>query len=378
MHVCLSNNFQSILETVCFFPERLEIDGFREAYSRLFGNVAASVVFFQKFWKKMEPEEFQKLFFQRISDLRGTEMSIEMIGQVLGINKSSVYNRLSGKQLLRLDELKNLAEHFDIPIQELIPKAAEHVGFVFPTMTKKVESCTAFLNTIYDTLKYLSSAPDMRIWNSSTEMPFFQYQNFRALGLFKLFAWARINWRIPYLEDAVFHPDTFQEAHVYDQLSQPILHLYNKIPTVDIWTPAICDNTLAQLRYFEDSGQMANGVADEIRDQLFQLTKHQYAMAEQGKKWRFGEEPNEHSASYELYINEISPTSITFFTESQHIKMVISVFDNPNFMHSTDPNLYAYTSEWMLKLRQKSTQISLAAEQDRRKFFQHIQHKIKG
>jgi hypothetical protein len=165
---------------------------------------------------------------------------------------------------------------------------------------------------------------------------------------------------------------------VYDKYMVPILKLYNQLPIVEFWTPGILDNTLAQLRYFEASGQMAEGVADEIREQMRSLAKHQYAMAEQGQKWAINETPNERSGSYELFINSISPTNITLFTESTQIRMVINVFDNPNIMTSTDPHLYTYTHDWMTKLRHKCTQISMTAEQERRKFFQGLYKQLEG
>lgn len=326
----------------------------------------------------MEPEQFQRRFFERIQEHAPNEWSVETIGRVLNVNKSSVYNRLNGAQLLRLDELKALADYFQIPLQTLVPKPTEQVVFTLPTLVQSIDSGEAYLRRIHDSLRILASAPDMRIWYSTSELPFFQYMNFRELGLFKIFAWGRINWRLPYLEDSVFHPDTFEEGHVYESLMLPILKLYNQVATVEFWTPGIYENTLAQLRYFEASGQMAEGVAAQIREQMRALARHQYAMAERGRKWSITDQPSDSDGTYELFLNEISPTNIAFLTESKQIRRVFTVFDNPNFMSSDDPNLYTYTQEWMTKLRQKCTQISLTAEQDRRKFFQRLHRALDG
>jgi len=102
-------------------------------------------------------------------------------------------------------------------------------------------------------------------------------------------------------------------------------------------------------------------------------------MAKQGLKFHYQNKRFERTpkmGTLELYYNEIAPTNITLLAESDTLKGVFTVFDDPNFMFNGDEQFYQYTLNWLKKLRMKSTKISEEAEHIRRIFFNHVTNRI--
>ncbi|GAB4500210.1 MAG: hypothetical protein OHK0019_38310 [Saprospiraceae bacterium] len=192
----------------------------------------------------------------------------------------------------------------------------------------------------------------------------------------------RINWQLPYTESLRFDPATFPERDVYESLMQPILEYYNRLPTVEFWSDDLYHNTLRQIKYFANAGQLANNnIAEMLLEQLQTLCAHQYEMAKQGHKWAVGARshaPAKYAGTFDLYYNEIAPLNITLLAESQHLRGIFTVYDDPNFMFSADERLYDYTFKWMQKLKAKCVHISQDGEQNRRAYFNRLQEGLKS
>ncbi len=90
---------------------------------------------------------------------------------------------------------------------------------------------------------------------------------------------------------------------------------------------------------------------------------------------KFGKESG-NGGKFDLYHNEIAPLNITLLAESQHIRGVFTVFDDPNFMFNSSEKLYQYTFDWMQKLKSKCQHISEDGERTRRAYFNALRKTI--
>lgn len=160
----------------------------------------------------------------------------------------------------------------------------------------------------------------------------------------------------------------------------PILESYVRVPSIEFWSDDLYYSTLQQIRYFSKSGQLQDPTLIQLLyEQLQLLCTHQYEMAKQGRKWVYGTKLADvarSSGQFDLYYNEIAPLSITLVAESPTVHGVFTVFDDPNFMFSTNERMYAYSLAWMDKLKAKCIHISEDGEQGRRAYFQGLQQQI--
>lgn len=325
---------------------------------------------------------FQRKLFDRIISLCGEKSALAELCDLLHLNKSSVYNRMKGEKLLRVDELLILVNKFGISMDEMILPEKDMIAFRFHSLAMPVRSCREYLMQVLSNFKLFHEVPDLKVWFSTSALPFFHHMHFRELALFKIFAYARINWQLPYTESLSFDPDTFPERDTYESLIKPILQSYSELPTIEFWSDNLYYTTLRQIRYFADAGQLPSpSLIQTLLEQLHILCSHQYEMAKQGQKWIYGTKnygAKNYFGKFDLYYNEVAPLNITLLAESQHLRGVYAVFDDPNFMFSDNEALYDYTLRWMLKLRTKCMHISEDAEQNRRAYFNSLQEQIKA
>ena len=324
--------------------------------------------------------DFQRQLFRHFIAQVGEKMAVARLCELLNLNKSSVYKRMAGEQLIKLDELLLLIKKLDLAVDELFPANHHRISWQFPTLQQPIRSCREYLLQVSAYFDTFALTPGLRIWFSANSLPLFQHLQFRELALFKIFAYARINWQLPYSEALVFDPQTFPEREIYEELMQPILAAYLRLPTIEFWSDDLYYSTLQQIRYFSKSGQLQDpALIQLLYDQLQLLCTHQYDMARHGQKWTYGAKRSDvakNSGKFDLYYNEIAPLNITLLAESPTLYGVFTVFDDPNFMFTSNEPMYAYSLAWMNKLKAKCIHISEDGEQGRRAYFQALQNQI--
>ena len=226
--------------------------------------------------KHLDASAFQRNLFRQIIVLQGEKSAASHFCEILHLNKSSVYNRIKGEKLLRIDELLLLASRFGISIDEPLFEGRGVIPFQFDFLETPVRNCRQYLERALASFDLFQGVPELSVWFLVNALPFFHHMNFRELALFKVFAYARINWQLPYTEGLVFHTDTFPERDVYERLMKPILARYTAIQTVEFWPDELYHTTLRQIHYFTHSGQLADqGLISMLLEQLEALCEHQ-------------------------------------------------------------------------------------------------------
>lgn len=320
---------------------------------------------------------FQKELFRYIIVKSGEKKAVNDLSELLHLNKSSVYNRINGTTLLKVDELLILLQTSGFQMDSYVFQRQQTTLFQFGFLDKRVQSCTEYLENILNIFKIYSNVPKMRVWFVVNTLPFFHLMNFRELALFKLFVYCRINWQLSYTENLIFDPDTFPERAVYDNLVKPILNLYSGLDTIEFWPDDLYLTTLKQIQYFNHSGQMKNlALLNTLHEQLDCLCEHQNKMAKEGRKWPINDRGQEKSGQFDLFHNEVASMNFTLLAESDLLKGVFTVYDDPNFMFNDDAKLFDYTLALMHRLRAKSTRISEESEQNRKAYFLNIKAEI--
>jgi hypothetical protein len=327
-----------------------------------------------------DPVRYQQNFFRHIIAACGDRKAVPLLGELLHLNKSAVYKRISGEKILGLDEFLVLTHAFQLSPEHLALSPDGRSSFQFDQLGRRVGNCAEYLELVAQNFQKFGKIPDLKIWFATNDLPLFYHGLFRELALFKLFAYARLNWQIPYTLSLDFHPDSFPEKAVYEQWMQPVWEAFASIPTIEIWTDKLFNNTARQIRHFAEKGQISDpSVVALLFEQLEALADLQEQMAEQGRKFRSakGSLESRLAAEQSLYYSEVSANNMTMLMgKSPHFQNVYVVFDDPNFMVISDDRFCTYAHNWLTELRQKSIRISEDGAFVRHKFFQEIKAEV--
>lgn len=104
-----------------------------------------------------------------------------------------------------------LLETLDVAADELFPTRQHHISLQFPALNQPMRSCREYMQQLAAHFAAFRLVPALRVWFSTNSLSLFQHLHFRELALFKIFAYARIKWQLPYSEVLVFDPNTFPE-----------------------------------------------------------------------------------------------------------------------------------------------------------------------
>lgn len=300
---------------------------------------------------------------------------VDVLCRVLNSSKDPVYRRLRGDTPLPPEELAALARHFNISLDALIFGQSDSVRVSFNDFADHVTSFSDYLENYIADLQQIQRLPNARLFYASSEVPVFSYMYLPELISFKLYVWGRTTWNLEYLRHRPFDFELVTPPVI--RLAEQVLEHYNSLPTTELWSLGIVDNTLAQIEYHVQSGGFRdNSDALVLCDKMLVWAEHMKQMATVGKKFNLGSQPHGASAAIDLFHNEIVHTSNTILVVSDVAKVVYAAFSNPNFIKSTDAKMCDYVEGWFGNVIAKSAPISLNAEKSRDWFFRGLVKKI--
>ncbi|MBR9920802.1 MAG: hypothetical protein GYB31_08180 [Bacteroidetes bacterium] len=317
---------------------------------------------------------------QRVLDLvldhyKNRADAVEALTELFGLGKDAIYRRLRGDTILTPDELSQLAVHYNLSLDSLLFEGGDKVFFSFNAFRKKPKKIEDFLDDIHQQIEMASALPNGHFYYASMEVPLFHYLYFHEIVAFKLYLWGKLTWNLEFLQDRPFSMDLVPWPVL--KKSDAVLDLYNQLPSTELWTLSLIDNTLNQLEYIATIGQFADPEMPLLLcEKLFALLQHMTKMAEVGHKFSVQAGPEGPGASFDLYHNEMLSTNNTILVTSDSGKYLYTTFANPNFLVSTDPKLCSYSEDWLKTTISKSVPIGQNTSKNRLWFFRQLQRKL--
>ena len=301
--------------------------------------------------------------------------AVDRMVNLLHLQKDGIYRRIRGETILTPDEIEILVKAFKLSLDKYIFKQSDSVVFTFNPFSHKVKNFGDYLDGIHQDLMVLSQLPKVHISDAWAEIPFFYYIFYPELLSFKFYVWGRTIWQFDYLQNLKFDIDIIPTPVI--QQAQQVLETYCAIPSTQLWSLNIIDNTLNQIEYFSNAGGF-NNPQDAILlcNRLMQLTDHMELMATHGKKMALNNPLESGGAPLKLYHNEMIYTNNTIFVESAVGRYIYTTFGNPNFLKTSDDRMCNYTHEWFENIIAKSRLISSQGEGGRRFFFDRLRKRI--
>lgn len=313
----------------------------------------------------------QTAFFARLRGHLPAHLSlVDEVADVLQLSSDSTYRRLRGETALSLDEATRLAQHFQLPLTDLLASPRESVTF-------QRMSINAQPGGIGDYLRYTASyfgqaaAANAHISYAAKDIPAIYHFLFPELARFKVFFWLKTIKTV-----AAFSNLRYAAQHIPDDVlaaGAAAAEQYLRMPTVEIWNDETVNSTLRQIEYYHDAG-LYEQPADVPRllDALEALVQHIQRQAVTGRTLRH----NLEVAPYQLYFNEILLLDNTILTAAEGHDRVLVSYNGMDYLHTTDASFCTEVKQWMRVQTEKSTLISQVSEKERNRFFNKIYARI--
>jgi hypothetical protein len=313
-------------------------------------------------------KEIEDRHFTRRAD------TVEAFSKLLGVGKDAIYRRLRGDSFLLPEEIALLARTYQVSLDTFIFQRSDAVYFTYNPFVKTIRSFDDFLAGFTEDLTLLTRLPEAHILYASAEIPFFYYMFFPPLFSFKMYVFGRTVWHFDYLQNRPFDLDIIPVPLI--QQAESVLKLYRSLPSKELWSLNIMDNTLNQIEYHVNAGGFKNGAdALHLCDCMTALVNHMEQMNIHAKKFSMGTPPEGSSgARFDLYHNEMIYTNNTIFVKSKIGRAIYTTYGNPNFLKTSDERMCDFTEGWFNSLLDKS--VNLQNERGRRYFFDRLRKRV--
>lgn len=316
-----------------------------------------------------------KLFEDVLSKFPKKSQAVETLTELFGVGKDAVYRRLRGDTLLTPDELSRLAQKFNLSLDSYVFEDATTVFCSFNPFKKEIKNVSDYLEGIHKLMHRVQHIPNTSMYYATSDVPLFTYFFFPEILQFKIYIWGRAVWQFEYLDDMKFNFNTIG-PHGMD-MAKDMLKYYVNMPSIELLSTDILDNTLNQVEYHVNSGHFEN-VEDALTlcDRLNDLTNHMETMAKLGYKFLPSQSSEIKGGEMKMYHNEMVYTNNTILFDTDAGKAIYSSYTNPNFLKINDQRLCDFTHAFFEKIRTKSILMSVQGEKQRAWYFNRMRKKV--
>lgn len=209
--------------------------------------------------------KYQESFLKAIrSKILKSISLIDEIAAVLEISYDASHRRISGKSKFSIDETINLANHFNISLDNLFLKEEKVI------VEKTIE-----IETLKDMLQYFKSSaerievltknPKTILFYSAKDIPLFYFMEGTILSKFKAFVW--INLLNSSQKKIAFENFVVDES--FTEYMGKLKNVYDNVTVNEIWNDTTINSSLQQILYFYESGLLnlksANALCKDLK-----------------------------------------------------------------------------------------------------------------
>ena len=325
----------------------------------------------------MESTGIQVAFFQHIKTLLPPHKSmVDEVADLLNISNDSAYRRIRGEKPISLEEIKKLADEFKISLDQFMRIETDSYIFSGKMASSNDFLLEEWLASVHQNLCFMNTFKNRHMYYYTKDLPFIAHFQIPELAAFKNFFWKKSILQYNELRGVKFSFDIMSDDTYH--LGLKVIQEYNKIPSTEIWNIESINSTIRQIEFYREA-KMFESTADVvlIYEKVEEFINHHEKQAEYGKKFMIGQEPNENSAEYHLFNNELILGDNSFLLVTDTMKICFLNHSVINFIGTRDERFCNYRLSSIQNLIKKSTQISEVGEKERTRFFNKLRDKIK-
>lgn len=301
---------------------------------------------------------------------------VDEISEVLNLSMDSAYRRIRGEKLLDFDEILTLCQKFNISLDKFFNQDSKSILFQGTVNTYQEDAFKIWMEDVLAQLNLVNSFSKRHVYFLVKDMPPFHHYYHPLLAGFKFFFWMKSILYYESLKNEKFTLDKNYFAP-YQEITNKIIKVYNKVPTSEIWNEEGLTTTLRQIEVYHEMGLIPEPkVTLKLYQCVLEVIDHLEKMAELGKKCAFGHPPAEDSGDYQLYLNEIVLGDNTFMAEIGETKITYLNHSVLYFVGTQDQKFNESIFKNLDNLMKKSTLISGTGEKERKQFFNKLRKKV--
>lgn len=311
----------------------------------------------------------QTEFINKLKDALPQNLSLaDELSDLLEVSTDSAYRRIRGETALSIDEVVKICRHYKIPFTPVSEENPNTITFGIRPLNNDTKAFENYLTDLRNDLKKISSFEGAQIIYAAEDIPIFHHFCFDELTAFKYFYWNKEILNAPFTDGKKFDVSLIPKEWI--KTGHEIIELYNKVPSIEIWTDDTINGTLKQVEFFWESGLFKNKEdALLITGQVEEMIKHMEKQAELKTKFINENEIPKNKDNYSLYRSDVTIGNNCILVNLGNIQATYLSYHTLNFMTSTSASFCAQTDQWLKNLIKKATLISGTSEKYRYQFF---------
>lgn len=314
---------------------------------------------------------FQQQLFEKILKKYKTQAeALTAVSELLFLNKSNVYRRLTGAIAMKPQEIELLARHYDVSLDELIYNDSpfffgdylknDNQNTIIGYLTSGIEITDLGLSLPQDSYTFYFSSSDILVAH---------YHHFPELFYFKMIQWNRLLW----VRDGSFEYNPYQMTTMELDLYDIYCKKYAELPMIEIFDDSTMNIILEQFLYTYQTGVMKRGDAE-----LF-IAKYYEFLNELEEKIGTGRiNLNEKKSRYKAYYSTNPSSVLLGLGVSPDFSYCISVYNSPDIVFSTDSKMTNQLKSFFDNELSRATLMTGAGELTRRRLFTKYRKQLRS
>jgi hypothetical protein len=320
----------------------------------------------------------QKRFFQELKAKLPSNLSLaNVVADELNISIDSAYRRIRNESDLSLQEFDALSSKYSISTEAVFSKTHGSVHFSYRCIDSESFDFENYFNSLIDEITSLERYGLKEMIYLALDLPLFYYFLFPKLAAFKVFFWERNVFNFPGNHERRFNFDLIPKDNL--DKSHHMLKVYQKVPTIEIWSEETLNSTLRQINFYNEIGLFENRLdIIAILEDLKKVVDHIQKQAELGYKFNSNSDHpiNGNHDNFKIYHNEVTLSDNVVLIKLENFNMVHIGHNVLNILSTSNQNFFNDNLFFVNRVMKNSTLMSVSAEKERKRFFNLLHHKI--
>lgn len=324
----------------------------------------------------MATDQTQDFLFQRISEMLSPHVTmVDTISDILHVSSDSAYRRIRGETPLVLAEVRQLCDHFNLSLDQILNVKSGSVLFQDVRISYKGYSYKQYLQDLLAQVEGVNNFMQKEIIYMAKDIPLFHNFYYQPMIAFRYFFW---------MKTILLHPD-FADRHFtldcmppeIESLSRQLAMAYHKVPGMEMWNTESINAGISQIEFYKDSGYFQSAAdIKTVYDALEETMLHMKAQAEYGCKFMPDENPVTKKENFSMFFNRVVLGDNTILVVTDRMKTVFLNYGLLNYIVTRDEVFTNNCYEDFQNLKKRSTMISKTSERQRNIFFGILLSKI--
>jgi len=321
-------------------------------------------------------DQSQDFLFQRISEMLPPHITmVDAISDILHVSSDSAYRRIRGETPLILHEARQLCNHYNLSLDQLLNVKTGSVLFSDIRIENRQYNYHQYLTDLLTQLEGINGFMQKEIIYVAKDVPIFHNFYFKPLIAFRYYFWMKTILMHPDFTNTGFDPGCVTSE--IEELSKQLARTYHKIPSSEMWNTENINAAISQIEFCKDSGHF-NSAADirTIYEALEETVLHMKAQAEFGCKFMPGENPATKKDNFQFFFNRVMLGDNTILVITDRLKTVYLNYGLLNYIVTRDEKFCNNCFDDIQNLKKRSTMISKTSEKQRNIFFGILLSKV--